>query len=93
MTPIQHLARAVLDGRTDLSATLADAVLGLNFGHAFGIAEKARAAERERIAERLLNEASYASGHFGDLGEAQAAALEHVALELIHPELFPTPAE
>lgn len=87
--PIQHLARAVLDGRTDLSAALADAVLGLNFGHAFAIAKKARAAERERIAERLLSEAGHAIHHFGDLGEAQAAALEHVAQEL----MFPAPVE
>ena len=93
MTPIQHLAHAVLDGREDLSVPLADAVLGLNFGHAYAVAEKARLAERERIAERLLNEASYALGHFGELGEAQAAALEHVALELVYPDTAAAPTE
>lgn len=93
MTPIQHLAQAVLDGRADLAVPLADAILGLTFGHAHAIAERARIAERERIAERLLNEADYALRHFGELGEAQAAALEHVALELVYPDTTATPVE
>jgi len=69
MTPVQHLAQAVLDSRADLAAPLADAVLGLTFGNAFAIAEKARFAERERLAERLMNEADFALRHFGDLGK------------------------
>jgi len=86
MTTTERLARAVLDGRGDLAAALADAVLETNTGFAFGIAERARAAERERIIGRLLNEADHAITHFGELGEAQAAALEHVAQGLMYPE-------
>ena len=54
---------------------------------------KARLVERERIAERLLNEADFALRHYGDLGEAQAAALEHVALELVYPDTAAAPTE
>lgn len=85
MTTVERLAHAVLDGRGALAVELVDAVRETNSGFASRTAEKARAAERERIVDRLPTEASYVLHHSGDPGEAQAAALEHVAQELMDP--------